>query len=56
METEFEKVKRALDQTVVTELRKENAKIAAQKKLWKQLPKELKAYLKARPSLANLLK
>ena len=37
------------------ELKKENARIAAQKKLRKQLHKELKAYLKARPALTNLL-
>lgn len=44
------------DQAEATELKKENARIAAQKKLRKQLLKELKAYLKAWPALAKLLK
>ena len=55
-ETEVEKAMRALDRAEAVELEKENARIAAQKKLWKQLHRELKAYLKARPTLANLLK
>ena len=55
-ETEVEKAKEALDQAEVAELKKENAMIAAQKKLRNQLHKELKAYLKARPALTNLLK
>ena len=55
VETEVEKAKRALDRAEAAELKNENARIAAQKKLWKQLHRELKAYLKARPALANLL-
>ncbi len=55
-ETEVEKAKKALDQVDASELKKENARIAAQKKLQKQLHKDLKVYLKARPALANLLK
>ena len=56
VETEVEKARRALERAEAAELKKENARIAAHKKLWKQLHKELKAYLKARPALANLLK
>ena len=55
-ENEVEKARRALDQAEAAELKKENAKIAVQKKIRKQLHKELKVYLKARPTLANLLK
>ena len=55
-ESEVEKARRALDRAEAAELKKENARITAQKKLRKQLHKELKAYLKARPALANLLK
>ncbi len=55
-ENEVERARRALDRAEAAELKKENARIAAQKKLRKQLYKELKAYLKARPALANLLK
>ena len=46
-ETEVEKARRALERAEAAELKKENARIAAHKKLWKQLHKELKAYLKA---------
>ena len=56
VETEVEKARRALERAEAAELKKENARIAAHEKLWKQLHKELKAYLKARPALANLLK
>ncbi len=56
VETEVEKARRALERAEAAELKKENARIAAHKKLWKQLHKELKAYLKARRALANLLK
>ena len=55
VETEVEKARRACDQGEAAELKKENARIAAHKKLCKRLHKELKAYLKARPALANLL-
>ncbi len=55
-ENEVEKARRALDRAEAAELKKENARIAAQKKIRKQLHKELKVYLKARPALANLLK
>ena len=56
VETEVEKARRALERAEAAELKKENARIAAHRKLWKQLHKELKAYLKARPALAYLLK
>ena len=56
VETEVEKARKALDRAEAAELKKENARITAHKKLRKQLHKELKAYLKARPVLANLLK
>ena len=56
VETEVEKARRVLKRAEAAELKNENARIAAHKKLWKQLHKELKAYLKARPALANLLK
>ena len=49
-------VKKALEQGKVIELKKENIKIAAHKKLQKQLHKKLKAYLKVQPALAYLLK
>ncbi len=55
-ESEVEKAKMALDRAEAEELKKENARIAAQKKLQKQPHKKLKAYLKAWPALANLLK
>ena len=55
VETEVEKARRALDRAEAAELKKENARIAAHKKLWKQVHKKLKAYLKIRPALANLL-
>ena len=55
-ETEVEKARRALERAEAAELKKENSRIAAHKKLWKQLHKELKAYLKVRPASANLLK
>lgn len=45
--TEVEKVRRVLKQAEATELKKKIAKIAAPKKLKKQLYKKLKAYLKA---------
>ena len=54
--TEIKKPKKVLKQIEMAELKKENIKIAAHKKLWKQVHKELKAYLKGRPALANLLK
>ena len=47
------KRQRALDRAEAAELKKENERIAAQKKLRKQLHKELRTYLKARPALAN---
>ena len=53
---EAEKAKRALDRAEAAELKKGHARIAVQKKLWKQLHRELKAYPKARATLANLLK
>ena len=58
VESEVEKARspKALDRAEAAELKKENARITAHKKLWKQLHKELEAYLKARPALANLLK
>ena len=56
VDTEVEKARRALDRGEAVELKKENARTAAHRRLWKQLHKELKAYLKARPALANLLK
>lgn len=56
VETEFEKARRALDRAEAGELKKENARITAYKKLKKQIHKELKAYLKARLALTNLLK
>lgn len=40
---EVEKARRASDRVEAAELKKENARIAALKKLWKQLHKELKA-------------
>lgn len=40
----------------MVELKKENAKIAVQKKLQKQLHKKLKVYLKAWLTSVNLLK
>ena len=55
-ETEVEKARKVLDRAEAVELKKENVKIAAYQKLRKQLHKELKAYLKARPALAKLLK
>lgn len=55
-ENEVKKARRALDWAEAAELKKENARIAIQKKLQKQLHKKLKAYLKAWPALANLLK
>ena len=55
-ETEVEKARKVLDRAEAAELKKENARIAAHKKLRKQLHKELKAYLKSRPALAKLLK
>ena len=55
-ENEIEKVRKVLDRAEAEELKKENARIAARKRLRKQLHKELKAYLKARPALANLMK
>ena len=55
-ENEVEKARKALDRAEAAELKKENAKIAAHKKLRKQLHKELRAYLKARPALAKLFK
>ena len=55
-ETEVERARKALDRAEAAELKKENARIAAQKKLQKQLHKEFKVYLKARPALVNLLK
>ena len=47
VETKVEKARRALEQVEAMELKKENARIAAHKKLWRQLHKVLKAYLKA---------
>ncbi len=52
----MEKAKKAVDQAKAAELKKENARITVQKKVRKLLHKELKAYFKARPALANLLK
>ena len=54
--TEVEKARKALEQVEVVEFKKENTRIAVHKKLWKQVHKELKVYLKGRPALANLLK
>ena len=44
-----------LDRTEAAELKKENARIAAHKRLREQLHKELKVYLKPWSALANLL-
>ena len=54
--TKVENAKKILDQAKVMKLKKENVKIVVHKNLQKQLHKELKAYLKARPALAKLLK
>ena len=56
VETEVKKARKALDQAEAAELEKENARIVAHKNLWKQLHKDLKAYLKVWPASANLLK
>ncbi len=55
-ETEVEKARKALEQVEAAELKKANTRITAHKKLWKQVYKKLKSYLKGRPALANLLK
>ena len=55
-ETEVEKARKTLEWIEAAELKKENTRIVAHKKLWKQVHRELKAYLKARLALAKLLK
>ena len=54
--TEIKKLRKALEQVEAAELKKENTRIAAYKQLLKQIYRELKAYLKAQPALAKLLK
>ena len=54
--TKVEKARKALERAKVAELKKENTKIATHKKLWKQVHKEFKTYLKARPVLGKSLK
>ena len=53
--TEVEKARKALERAEAAEARKEKAWLATQKNLQKQLHKELKAFVKARPALAILL-
>lgn len=56
MKNEVKIARKTLNWAEVAELKKENTRIAVPKKLWKQLYKELRAYLKAWQALANLLK
>ena len=49
-ETEVEKARRALERAEAAELKKENSMIAAHKKLWKQLHKELGLQLRVKAS------
>ncbi len=52
---EVEKAQKALERAEAAEARKKKAWLATRKRLQKQLHKELKAFLKARPALAILL-
>ncbi len=52
---EVEKTRKALERAQSAKARKKKAWLATQKRLQKQLHKELKAFLKARPALVILL-